>query len=315
MKILILEANPRQDISLDQEIRELRRAIDDAGDRNEFRIKDGAKVRKDRLHKLMLDFEAEEPKDESIIVHFCGHGTGEKGLVFENKQGKADLIDTEVLADFLTLFKNRVTCVVMNACYSEVQAKAINKHIKYVIGMNQAIRDDAAIAFSIGFYRALCYDKSIEDGFKFGTNAIQLAMKDGAKSRDAIAEEMRKLLPLDNISEAVITQEYLKPVLKVNPDLSSINPSLDVSELSAEELLEALLDAYRDRNSLKRMVKFKLGKNLNEITSDTLSLHDIVFELIDWAESNGQLELMVTSACQDKSNNPKLKKICDRYLV
>jgi hypothetical protein len=62
----------------------------------------------------------------------------------------------------------------MNACYAEVQANEIVKHIKYVIGMNQAMRDDAAIAFSIGFYRTLGYGRSLEDVFKFGCNANQL---------------------------------------------------------------------------------------------------------------------------------------------
>lgn len=224
MKILILEANPRQDLSLDKEIRSLRSVIDDAGDRSKFRIKDGAAVRKDQLQKLMLDFEAEDPKDDQIIVHFCGHGTGEKGLVFEDRQGNSDLVSTKTLTDFFALFEKRVVCVVMNACYSEVQAEAINEHIKYVIGMNQAIEDRAAISFSIGFYRALIYDKSIEDSIGFGKNAIQLAIGDDPKSREAISEEMRKLVPIGEISEANI-QEHLKPVLKVNPDLPDlINP-------------------------------------------------------------------------------------------
>ena len=231
MKILILEANPRQDLSLDKEIRSLRSVIDDAGDRNKFRIKDGAAVCKDRLHDLLLSFEAEEPKDDPIIVHFCGHGTGEKGLVFEDRQGNGDLVSTNTLTDFFALFEKRVSCVVMNACYSEKQANAIKEHIKYVIGMNQAIRDDAAIAFSIGFYRALGYGKSIEESFGFGKNAIQLAIGDDPKSREAIAEEMRKLVPIGEISEAFI-EEHLKPVLKVNPDIILHEPLQKTSIVS-----------------------------------------------------------------------------------
>ena len=244
MKILILEANPCQDLSLDKEIRDLRRVIDEASDRNKFRIKDGAAVRKDQLHELLLSFEAEDPKDEPIIFHFCGHGTGEKGLVFEDQQGNGDLVSTNTLKDFFALFEKRVTCVVMNACYSKVQAEAINKHIKYVIGMNQAIEDRAAIAFSIGFYRALGYGKSIEDAFKFGKNAIQLAIGDGSMSRDAIAEEMRKLIPIGEVSEANI-EEYLKPVLKVNSNLifpEPISPTPIVNEFNQVQIEELQKD-------------------------------------------------------------------------
>ncbi len=294
MKILILEANPRQDLSLDKEIRSLRRVIDDAGDRTKFRIKDGAAVRKDRLHELLLSFEAEEPKDDPMIVHFCGHGTGEKGLVFENQQGNSDLVSTNTLKDFFALFEKRVVCVVMNACYSEIQAEAINKHIKYVIGMNQAIRDDAAIAFSIGFYRALGYDKSIENSFGFGKNAIQLAIGDDPKSREAIAEEMRKLVPIGEVSETNI-EEHLKPVLKVNPDIifpEPISPTPIVNEFNQVQIKELQkdiefltldwqvikeearteMDNQRKRNLLLRADKIK--QTIQEKQKELYSLSD-----------------------------------------
>ncbi|MGL5940641.1 MAG: hypothetical protein ACRC2S_09675 [Waterburya sp.] len=216
MKILILEANPHQDLKLDKEIRELTKVINESSDHYEFQIKDGAAVQTNQIHKLMLEFEDKEPKEDPIIVHFCGHGTGEQGLIFENEKGGRDLVSTETLANFFELFQHRIVCVVMNACYSDVQAEAISKHIDYVIGMNQAIRDDAAIAFSIGFYRALGYGKSIENAYKFGCNAIQLAIEDGSKNRDAIAQEVRKLVSTPEIPKATLTQEHLKPVLKIN---------------------------------------------------------------------------------------------------
>ena len=213
MKILILEANPDEDLSLDKEILELRTVIDESIESNRFQVKYGKAVQKDQLHKLMLELEAKDPKDDPIIVHFCGHGTGEQGLVFENDKREKDLVSTQALADCLALFENHVTCVVINACYSDIQAEAINEHIKYVIGMKQSIRDDAAIAFSIGFYRALGFGRSFEDAFKFGKNAIQLTIDDSSKSRNAIAEEMRKLIPIDTVSETVVAQEHLKPAL------------------------------------------------------------------------------------------------------
>jgi len=40
--------------------------------------------------------------------------------------------------------------------------------------MNQEIRDDAAIASSKEFYRALGYERSVEEAYEFGRNAIQL---------------------------------------------------------------------------------------------------------------------------------------------
>ena len=107
MKILILEANPYNDLSLDKEIRELIGVINESSERKKFRFKDGAAVRKDQIQKLMLEFEKEDPEYDPIIVHFCGHGTGDQGLVFENENGEKDLVGTKVLADLFALFKNR----------------------------------------------------------------------------------------------------------------------------------------------------------------------------------------------------------------
>ena len=155
-KILILEANPQRNIDLNEEIRDLKNVIQRSRDREKFEIEVGLAVRATDLHDLILNFEPN-------IVHFCGHGAGEPGLVFLDKK-----IGTDALSNLFELFKKHLECVVLNACYSEVQANEIVKHINYVIGMNQAIQDDAARAFSIGFYRALGYGRSIEDAFKFG---------------------------------------------------------------------------------------------------------------------------------------------------
>jgi hypothetical protein len=202
MKILILEANPKRDLDLNQEIRDLKDAIQRASDRQEFEIEVGLAVRSTDLQDLILKFEPN-------IIHFCGHGTGEDGLVFLDRK-----ISTDALSELCELCQKHLECVVLNACYSQVQADEIVKHINYVIGMNQTIRDDAAIAFSIGFYRALGYGRSIEDAYKFGKNAIQLAISDTSINRDAIVEKTRKFIPVDIVPDITITEEHLKPVLK-----------------------------------------------------------------------------------------------------
>jgi len=85
------------------------------------------------------------------------------------------LVDTIALAKLFELFASKeVECVVLNACYSEVQATAIAKHIPYVIGMNKEIGDKAAIKFATGFYSALGAGESVEFAYKLGCNVIQL---------------------------------------------------------------------------------------------------------------------------------------------
>jgi hypothetical protein len=108
------------------------------------------------------------------IVHFSGHGTSTGALCFENQVGQTHFVQPDALAALFEQFAHQVNCVLLNACYSEIQAKAIAEHIEYVIGMNQAIGDDAAIAFAIGFYQALGAGRTMEEAYKLGCVQIGL---------------------------------------------------------------------------------------------------------------------------------------------
>jgi hypothetical protein len=83
-------------------------------------------------------------------------------------------VSTESLARLFKLFKHKIECVFLNACYSEVQAEAIYQHINCVVGMNQTIGDRAAIKFAVGFYDALGAGRSFEDAYEIGCTAIDL---------------------------------------------------------------------------------------------------------------------------------------------
>jgi hypothetical protein len=109
------------------------------------------------------------------IVQFSGHGGGEEGLAFEAESGKVKFVDAEALAGLFNLFADQVECVMLNACYSEVQAQAIHQHIPAVIGMKKAIGDQAALEFAVGFYDALGAGRSIEFAYRLGCSAIQMA--------------------------------------------------------------------------------------------------------------------------------------------
>ncbi len=108
------------------------------------------------------------------IVHFSGHGATTGALYFENQVGQMQPVAPDALAALFEQFANEVDLVVLNACYSEDQAKAIAEHVDYVIGMSEAIGDKAAIAFAVGFYQALGAGRSIEEAYKLGSVQIRL---------------------------------------------------------------------------------------------------------------------------------------------
>lgn len=228
--ILILASNPKGTsvLDLDREIRDIREGLRGSQNRDQFRIEVRGAVRPQDLRRSLLD---EKPQ----IVHFCGHGSGEGGLVLEGENGEAHPIGSDDLASLFAEFANQVECILLNACYSEVQAKALIRHINYVVGMNREIPDAAAIAFSISFYDSIGAGKSIKEAYRLGCSAIRTDLRNSSAGS-------RKLIPISSPDEPdpVVLPDHLIPVLKQKEQLNSIVvPTAPVS--TAKTQLEPLI--------------------------------------------------------------------------
>jgi CHAT domain-containing protein len=167
--ILFLASDPSDAsrLRLGQELRDIQQRLQLGKQGEKFVLEQRMSVRPADISQAILDVEPH-------IVHFSGHGTNTGELCFEDELGKIQPVTPDALAALFALVNEQVNCVVLNACYSETQAKAIAEHIGFVIGMNQAIGDKAAIAFAVGFYTALGANRSIEKAYKFGCVQIQL---------------------------------------------------------------------------------------------------------------------------------------------
>lgn len=183
-KILILSANPNNSskLRLEEEVREIHHGLERAIRREHFEIITKWAVQVDDLRRALLDHSPQ-------IVHFSGHGTGSDGLALENNSGALQLVSTQSLARLFKLFQDKVECVLLNACYTEVQAEAIHQNIDCVIGMRTVVGDRTAIEFAIGFYDALGAGRSYEDAFEFGCTAIDL---EGLSSSETPVLKSRK---------------------------------------------------------------------------------------------------------------------------
>jgi len=170
MSVLFLAADPTNAtrLRLGQEFREIQEKLKLGKLRDRFKLEvPQLSLRAADISQAMLDL-------QPALVHFSGHGTKGGALCFEDQAGRAQLVKPEALAALFKRFTDSVQCVLLNSCYSEAQARAISAHIPYVIGMNKAIGDDAAIAFAVGFYQALGAGKTIEDSHGFGCVQIML---------------------------------------------------------------------------------------------------------------------------------------------
>ena len=168
--ILILAANPKgtSPLRLDQEVRDICEGLQRSPFQNHFRIESRWAVRPRDVRLALLQVNPQ-------IVHFCGHGFGDEGLAFETESGAVQLVGAEALAGLFELFADQIECVVLNACYSEVQAEVIGQYIPAVIGMKRAIGDRAAIEFAVGFYDAIAAGRPIAFAYRMGCSAIHMA--------------------------------------------------------------------------------------------------------------------------------------------
>ncbi|MBE7386253.1 MAG: DUF697 domain-containing protein [Leptolyngbya sp. SIO1E4] len=271
-KILTVAANPKTTphLRLDQEVRAIDEGLKRSRNRDQFGLESKWAVQTEDLRRALLD---EEPK----YVHFCGHGSGEEGILLEDESGYPKFVKAEALANLFKLFSNQTECVILNACYSEIQAEAISQHIRYVIGMKQAVGDQAAIKFTTGFYDAIGAGRTIEDAFEFGKNAIGLENLPGElipvikkkqpKMKLPSSELQAKLVDYQQAIQAfkeILTEDDIAKIQKVIDRLEQRTISISafgVTGSGKSALLNSLLGFDNDK---PEECPFKVDAQINE---------------------------------------------------
>lgn len=167
IKILFLAADPKDtpQLRLGEEVRAIDQVIRQSKFRNRFIINKFWATRVSELQEYLLRFEPD-------IVHFSGHGSRLNEIVLEDDQGNSHSVSVQALSRVFSIIP--VKCVILNACYSEIQAQAIAEHVDYVIGMSRGIRDSASISFARAFYQAIGYGKDINTAFNLGCVQLDL---------------------------------------------------------------------------------------------------------------------------------------------
>lgn len=168
--ILFLSAAPTYSnaLVLDWEVRHIVERLRTSEHHDAFQIKQSLAVRATDLQAHLL-------RHRPSIVHFSGHGSPADALLLEDETGQAKPVTTAALGALFRLLREDIRCVVMNACFSEAQARAIAKHVDCVVGISAAVGDNAAIAFAGAFYQALSYGEDVKTAFELGCNQIELA--------------------------------------------------------------------------------------------------------------------------------------------
>ncbi|AEE54356.1 CHAT domain-containing protein [Haliscomenobacter hydrossis] len=190
LKILMLTANPAgsTELNLNKEHARIAEKLQEKSDQFKLFVKRA--VNKEGFKQFT---ETERP----YILHFSGHGTKGQtgGIVVQNDEFNGSAKISPAALDalfeyFIEEEKIQLHTVVLNACHSAEQAQVIAKYVPYVIGTTTSIEDEAAIAFSVGFYFKLAETSDVEKAYKSGrtqavlegaTKAHFIMYKDGVK--------------------------------------------------------------------------------------------------------------------------------------
>jgi len=184
IKILFLASNPT-DISrirIDEELREVDERISLGSHRDRFELIPHFAVRPRDLTRGLL-------KHQPHILHFSGHGSTSSGIVMEDNNGKTKVVAAADIAELLSIIQDNLRVVVLNSCYSALQAGGIAETIDCVIGMNDKVGDSSAIIFSASFYESLAFGRSVYEAFRLGVVQLKTEGAPGATTPTLLTKQ------------------------------------------------------------------------------------------------------------------------------
>lgn len=237
--ILILAANPQGTgiLRLDEEIRQVREALQLSSHRDRFVLCPQLAVRIEDIYQGILSYRPQ-------IIHFCSHGTVDGQLLLEDRNGNIQLVNAEALANLLRIFNSYVECVILNACHSHIAATEISKHIDFAIGMNDAISDEAAIRFIQAFYCGLGAGKSYKLAYELGCADLQIRNMPAEipilKEREMFIRDEQLQTMIDRICTTVNPQNQAQRRKAVNRLLIKLQKLPGLLKSSHSMYLEAL---------------------------------------------------------------------------
>jgi hypothetical protein len=160
IRILFLSANPwtTSRILVDEEAREIFERLQEGPYRCRFELYNHVATRPIDLQKLLLLYRPH-------IVHFSGHGNKKQKLILGSTPGRGKTVDRHGLVELFALYNTHLRLVLLNACFTKVQARLVSEVIDYAVGTGKGIGDRAGVAFAGAFYRALGFGSSITKAF------------------------------------------------------------------------------------------------------------------------------------------------------
>lgn len=190
IRILFLSANPwtTSRILVDEEAREIFEKLQEGSCRDRFELIKHEAIRALDLQRLLM-------MHEPHIVHFSGHASKTHKLILGGTAGRGKEVDRQGLVEIFGLYRRHVRLILLNACFTRTQARALSEVIDYSVGAGKGIGDKGGVAFAGAFYRALGFGKSVKQSFASAkaelgltkiprTSGIELFTRNGISEND-----------------------------------------------------------------------------------------------------------------------------------
>ena len=196
-------------------------------------------------------------EDDPAVLHFSGHGAGAQGLCFLGEDGGVLFVSSDGLAKVVRAAGDSIKLIVLNACYTKVQAEALIAYVPCVIGMPDVIGDSAAITYASALYQALAFGSSIANAHHCGLAALAIHSTSGY-TRDVDLADIALHTPIPELLTRTdanpdliyIVQHPNNPIAAATtPRARRIHIEIDIDSdfetIDPEILAKIVAEAYR----------------------------------------------------------------------
>jgi hypothetical protein len=177
---------------------------------------------------------------------------GAQGLCFLAEDGRALLVNSDGLGQVIRAAGDSIRLVVLNACYSRVQAEALVAHVSCVIGMPSAIGDGSAIVYAAELYRALAFGKSVANAHQCGLAALAIHPSDSDMRDIDVAETVLRKAPPELLVRTGVDAGRVH-IVQGAPPTSAVPASSGESRIHLEIDIDGDFEAL-DTSTLGKLV-------------------------------------------------------------
>lgn len=308
-KVLALTANPQAEswLRLDKEIGEIKWRLRETGSLN-WRIELEPAVEAQRLLQILQHSDAD-------ILHFSGHGSS-TGIFLEDSSDTRKVVSGKTLESIFHTLKSNIRLVVLNSCYSAEQAKVIANEIDCVVGMKSDVSDQAAIAFSVGFYEALAFGRDVDSAFKLGCHQVEILGFPG--------EDVPQLLSLREKPSKIFFSSrpelWAEFVLNAKGEPIQRKGHYDMRVFLRnvpEDVVSVLYQLDESYDVEDRFTEIRVGDSEN-FEDEITSYADFEIRVVVWTRSGGQgLRTRLVTALErtyGQSEHPSIRKAITRLV-